>query len=69
MSKIKGLVSDTAQWGPCNPYKPWNDDLYIGIINFPNIDNKQSTGRNWLLKNQIKVITTLEKDPNHHPIC
>ena len=67
--KIKGFVSDTGQWGLRNPYKPWNHDLYIRIIIFPHIDNTQSTGCHWLLKNQIKVFTTTEKDPNHQPIC
>ena len=30
---------DIGQWGPCNPYKPCNYDLYIGIIIFPHKDN------------------------------
>ena len=29
-----------------SPYKPFNHNLYIGIIIFPHIDNPQSTGYN-----------------------
>ena len=32
--------------GPYRPYKPFNHNLYIGIIIFPHIDNPQSTGYN-----------------------
>ena len=29
--------SDIGQWGPCNPYKLCNQDIYIGSIIFPHI--------------------------------
>ena len=38
----------SRQWGSCNPYKPCNHNLYIGMIIFPHIDNPQSTDYNKL---------------------
>ena len=44
--KFIGLFEDRGHWGPYSPYKPFNHNLYIGIIIFPHIDNPQSTGYN-----------------------
>ena len=33
----------TGHRGPYSPYKPFNHNLYIGIIIFPHIDNPQYT--------------------------
>ena len=41
-----GLFEDRGHQGPYSPYKPFNHNLYIGIIIFPHIDNPQSTGYN-----------------------
>ena len=41
-----GLFEDRGHQGPYTPYKPFNHNLYIGIIIFPHIDNPQSTGYN-----------------------
>ena len=41
--KFIGLFEDRGHRGP---YKPFNHNLYIGIIIFPHIDNSQSTGYN-----------------------
>ena len=41
-----GLFEDREHQGPYSPYKPFNHNLYIGIIIFPHIDNPQSTGYN-----------------------
>ena len=41
-----GLFEDRGHRGPYSPYKPFNHNLYIGIIIFPHIDNPQSTGYN-----------------------
>ena len=40
------LIVNNGQWGPCNPYKPCNHNLYIGINIFPHIDDTQTTGYN-----------------------
>ena len=40
------LIVNNGQRGPCNPYKPCNHNLYIGINIFPHIDDTQSTGYN-----------------------
>ena len=42
--KFIGLFGDRWHRGPYSPYKPFNYNLYIGIIIFPHIDNPQSTG-------------------------
>ena len=39
--KFNRLSVDSGQPGPYSPYKPCND-LYIGIMIFPHIDNTQS---------------------------
>ena len=44
--KFIGLFEDRGDWGPYSPYKPFNHNLYIGIIIFPHINNPQSTGYN-----------------------
>ena len=44
--KFIGLFEARGHWGPYSPYKPFNHNLYIGIIIFPHIDNPQSTGYN-----------------------
>ena len=41
--KFISLFEDRGHRGP---YKPFNHNLYIGIIIFPHIDNPQSTGYN-----------------------
>ena len=42
--KFIGLFEDRGHRGPYSPYKPFDHNLYIGIIIFPRIDNPQSTG-------------------------
>ena len=42
--KFIGLFEDRGHRAPYSPYKPFNHNLYIGIIIFPHIDNPQSTG-------------------------
>ena len=44
--KFIGLFEDRGHRGPYSPYKPFNHNLYIGIIILPHIDNPQSTGYN-----------------------
>ena len=44
--KFIGLFEDRGHRGPYSPYKPFNHNLYMGIIIFPHIDNPQSTGYN-----------------------
>ena len=44
--KFIGLFEDRGHRGPYSPYKPFNHNLYIGIIIFPHMDNPQSTGYN-----------------------
>ena len=44
--KFMGLFENRGHRGPYSPYKPFNHNLYIGIIIFPHIDNPQSTGYN-----------------------
>ena len=44
--KFIGLFEDRGHRGPYSPYKPFNHNLYIGIIIFPHIDNPRSTGYN-----------------------
>ena len=40
--KINGLFGKSGHWGPCSPYKPCNNNLYIGIIIFSHIGNTVS---------------------------
>ena len=42
--KFIGLFENRGHRGPYSPYKPFNHNLYIGIIIFPHIDNPQYTG-------------------------
>ena len=44
--KFIGLFEDGGHRGSYSPYKPFNHNLYIGIIIFPHKDNPQSTGYN-----------------------
>ena len=44
--KFIGLSGDRGHHGPYSPYKPCNNNLYIGIVNFPHIDNPKSTDYN-----------------------
>ena len=46
--KFNGLSGDSGQQGPYSSYKLCNHNLYIGIIIFPHIDNKQPTVHNQL---------------------
>ena len=50
MERERDLVyrpfEDRGHQGPYSPYKPFNHNLYIGIIIFPHTDNPQSTGYN-----------------------
>ena len=42
--KFIGIFENRGHRGPYSPYKPFNHNLYIGIIIFPHIDNPQHTG-------------------------
>ena len=44
--KFIGLFEDRGHRDPYSPYKPFNHNVYIGMIIFPHIDNPQSTGYN-----------------------
>ena len=61
--KFIGLFEDRGYRGPYSPYKPFNHNLYIGIIIFPNIDNPQSTGYNQAKKKTIKIINEKSEGP------
>ena len=52
--KFIGLFENRGHRGPYSPYKPFNHNLYIGIIIFPHIDNPQYTSYDLPKKNQIK---------------
>ena len=54
--KSIGLFEDRGHQGTYSPYKPFNHNLYIGIVIFPHIDNPQSTGYNQPMKKTIKMI-------------
>ena len=41
---LSAFFENRGHWGPYSPYKPFNHNLYIGIIIFPHIDNPQYTG-------------------------
>ena len=47
------LFENRGHRGPYSPYKPFNHNLYIGIIIFPHIDNPQATGYNLRKTRQI----------------
>ena len=44
--KFIDLFGDRGHRSPYGPYQSCNDNLYIGMIIFPHIDNPQSTGYN-----------------------
>ena len=44
--KLIGLFGDRGHRVPYSPYKLCDNNLYIGLIIFPYIDNPQSTGYN-----------------------
>ena len=58
VSEIKfiGLFENRGHRGPYSPYKPFNHNLYIGIIIFPHIDNPQYTGYDLPKKKPNKII-------------
>ena len=71
--KFIGLFENRGHRGPYSPYKPFNHNLYIGIIIFPHIDNPQYTGYD-LPKNKANLrdliaatglVILLKFDPNH----
>ena len=43
---LSAFLRTRGHQGPYSPYKPFNHNLYIGIIIFPHIDNPQSTDYN-----------------------
>ena len=61
--KFIGLFEDRGHRGPYSPYKPFNHNLYIGIIIFLHIDNPQSTGYNLPKKKTIKIINEKSEGP------
>ena len=58
--KFIGLFEDRGHRGP---YSPFNNNLYIGIIIFPHIDNPQSTSYNWPKKKTIRIINERSEGP------
>ena len=52
--KFIGLFEDRGHRGPYSPYKPFNHNLYIGIIIFPHIDNHNLQVTINLRKKQLK---------------
>ena len=54
--KFIGLFENRGHRGPYSPYKPFNHNLYIGIIIFPHIDNPQYTGYDLPKKKPNKII-------------
>ena len=54
--KFIGLFENKGHRGPYSPYKPFNHNLYIGIIIFPHIDNPQYTGYDLPKKKPNKII-------------
>ena len=54
--KFIGLFENRGHRGPYSPYKPFNHNLYIGIIIFPHIDNPQYTGYDLPKKKPKKII-------------
>ena len=54
--KFIGLFENRGHRGPYSPYKPFNHNLYIGIIIFPHIDNPQYTGYDLPKKKTNKII-------------
>ena len=54
--KFIGLFENRGHRGPYSPYKPFNHNLYIGIIIFPHTDNPQYTGYDLPKKKPNKII-------------
>ena len=61
--KFISLFENRGHRGSYSPYKPFNHNLYIGIIIFPHIDNPQSTGYNYPKKKPIKIINKKSEGP------
>ena len=61
--KFIGLFENRGHRGPYSSYKPFNHNLYIGIIIFPNIDNTQYTGYDLPKKKPIKIINGKSEGP------
>ena len=62
--KFIGLFENRGHRGPYSPYKPFNHNLYIGIIIFPHIDNPQYTGYDLPKKKPNKIINAKKWGPN-----
>ena len=61
--KFIGLFENRGHRGPYSSYKPFNHNLYIGIIIFPHIDNPQYTGYDLPKKKPIKIINEKSEGP------
>ena len=62
--KFIGLFENRGHRGPYSPYKPFNHNLYIGIIIFPHIDNPQYTGYDLPKKKPNKIINKKKWGPH-----
>ena len=62
--KFIGLFENRGHRGPYSPYKPFNHNLYIGIIIFPHIDNPQYTGYDLPKKKTNKIINEKKWGPH-----
>ena len=62
--KFIGLFENRGHRGPYSPYKPFNHNLYIGIIIFPHIDNPQYTGYDLPKKKPNKIINEKKWGPH-----
>ena len=62
--KFIGLFESRGHRGPYSPYKPFNHNLYIGIIIFPHIDNPQYTGYDLPKKKPNKMINEKKWGPH-----
>ena len=61
--KFIGLFENRGHQGPYSSYKPFNHNLYIGIIIFPHIDNPQYTGYDLPKKIPNKIISEKSEGP------
>ena len=61
--KFIGLFENRGHRGPYSSYKPFNHNLYIGIIIFPYIDNPQYTGYDLPKKIPNKIISEKSEGP------
>ena len=61
--KFIGLFENRGHRGPYSSYKPFNHNLYIGIIIFPHIDNPQYTGYDLPKKIPNKIISEKVRAP------